>query len=88
MNVAEGLRAAAARVRKGWCQGRMSDATGNVCAYSAIKAVDVAGCGHALWGRIHGPITEWNDRHGQTAENVAATMEQAADQWEREQVQA
>jgi hypothetical protein len=30
------LRAAAARVRRGWCQGQLDDGKGNVCAVGAI----------------------------------------------------
>lgn len=36
MNTAEILRAAAQRVRQGWCQHNMEDSSGGVCAIGAV----------------------------------------------------
>lgn len=38
-NTAHILRAAAARVRQGWCQGGLVDRHGHVCAIGAIQTV-------------------------------------------------
>ena len=88
------LLAAAAEVRKGWCQGAYQDGRKNVCALGAISR---AVCGDALKGILdptaisatrrvveHVGIGEglalwaWNDEPGRTAEEVATALENAA----------
>lgn len=102
-NGAEILRAAAARVREGWCQESYDLASGGVCVYGAIAAVTgVRACSwHGLERYVCHPviaairkaiggemtIPEWNDAKGQTAENVAVGLEYAALLWEQEQAQ-
>ena len=103
MNTAEILRAAAARVRQGWCQGSADDGNGGVCAIGSIWAVtnsSVFDCSNwpirQFLARAIGlsvdehycSIPGWNDARGQTAENVAIAMEFAAVLWEQEQAQA
>lgn len=46
MTVPETLRAMAAQVRQGWCQGLIRDPEGRVCALGALLAVrhDAPGC--------------------------------------------
>jgi len=93
MSPSEVLRASAQRVRKGWCRGNLFDIHGGVCAIGAICEVSgeenialVADAEEALRDVLgnHG-IVDWNDRATQTAENVALTMELAADFWDANQ---
>ena len=82
---AEILRAAAHRVRQGWCQGGYSDGQ-RLCA---IGAVDYAAQGdddvlcdalerlRTILGHVS--IVQWNDSKGRTAEQVAQAMEHAAE---------
>jgi hypothetical protein len=42
-NTAEILRAAAARVRQGWCQHRLTDFKGGVCAQGAMSVAAYGG---------------------------------------------
>lgn len=92
MTTAQILRAAAARVRQGWCQGSMVDGFGNVCAVGAIDIVtpntladacvrfDVLTQLQLVIGYSGcAAVAEWNDEPGRTAEEVALAMEQAAD---------
>lgn len=97
-NTAQILRAAARRVRRGWCQHEMSDEHGNVCAIGGIaRYVETTTADDILARRtliraldLNGgsgfaAIPHWNDAPGQTAENVAAGLEYAALFWEEEQ---
>jgi hypothetical protein len=50
MNTAEILRAAANRIRVGWCQHSLADGLGGVCAQGAVQEV--------MWGsprHLEGP---------------------------------
>lgn len=99
MNTAQVLRAAAARVRKGWCQNTYRDCKGNVCCIGAlaeVKNVDakrlhdneiVDPACRAVWKALDVTIADWNDGEGQTAENVASGLELAAVVWEQAQAQ-
>ena len=91
MSPSEVLRASATRVRKGWCRGNLFDMRGGVCAIGAICDVtgDVAlvcevqeALRDVLEIRWADGIVNWNDAADQTAENVARTMERAADEWD------
>jgi hypothetical protein len=94
MTVPELLRAAAARVRRGWCQGTLFDEHDNVCALGAIDRLaenyDLAHAATEMLESLIGPsrdyaaIPKWNDAEGQTAENVATAMELAALCWEQQ----
>lgn len=116
MNTAEILRAAAQRVRRGWCQNHLADGLGGVCAQGAVMEVMWADPEYlsgrefkspglredfkaitAVFGPVHealganhsfiptSVIKDWNNASGQTAENVAATLELAAILWEEKQ---
>ncbi len=83
------LRRAAWRIRQGWCQDRMADTAGNVCALGAIHEVADQGRRFELHaellrtiGFLH--IDTWNDAPDQTQENVAQAFELAAITWEQE----
>ena len=93
------LRQAAQRVREGWCQNAYGIGN-NVCALGAIgrstrEPMDL----HFFWGALAldaaailgdylgleiEEVAAWNDEPGRTAEEVAATMERAADQYDAE----
>lgn len=91
MTIPEILRAAAERIRTGgWCQGRLGDCDGPVCALGAIK---VAMGGHPLGalgdtGRAAlkavnetvgaDSLVLWNDAPGRTAEQVIEAFEATA----------
>lgn len=100
MTTAEILRAAATRVRQGWCQGTMRNDGGGVCAlggmYDAMAAQqlhlkDILDAQDFLIVALHltvphrNAITIWNDTPGQTAENVAVGLEYGALLWEQQQ---
>jgi hypothetical protein len=91
-NPADILRAAATSVLEGWCQESLSR-DGRVCALGAVcKAAttygtqDYLSAYYALVDVLPDTtsIAVWNDKVGQTAENVARTMVRAADRWEQE----
>jgi hypothetical protein len=100
MNIGSILRAAAARVRQGWCQYRLGDAADRVCAIGAISCVvdKVASsfgekldaeldASFVLYDALHiGSVVLWNDREGQTQEGVAQGLERAAAWWDAQQI--
>jgi hypothetical protein len=100
-DVAKILRASAARVRQGWCQGVIARGP-NVCAFGAIEEVmgdwwgasliaDVAEkCLHlkSANNTVLRALAEWNDAPGQTAESVALGLEYAALLLEQEHAQS
>lgn len=90
MIISEILRAAAARVRQGWCRGLLYGPDGSVCARGAIWAVQKEMRLEAemvVCRALHLPLSLaiWNDQPGRTQEEVARGLEQAADWWEAEQ---
>lgn len=111
-NTGEILRAAARRVRQGWCQHGLTDYQGGVCAQGAVMDVLWGNPEHLcastenradyrLLSEIFAPVhralgatrskrpqptvKNWNNAKGQTAENVAQTLELAAILWDEEQ---
>jgi hypothetical protein len=81
----------------GWCQGRLQDEEGRVCAYGAIKvALDADPFGYAgshaitaafAFNRANGTtsITTYNDELGRTKEEVQAAFRRAA--WQAAQLE-
>lgn len=71
----------------GWIQREYCSETGEVCTYGAFNRVAWAGSGHeddptfealmALRGQV-GDIYSWNDRFGQTKEQVTETLRKVA----------
>ncbi len=99
MTVADQLRAAAGRVREGWCQHTCRQGVQSVCTIQAIYDQSEKSS-HKWWVaqwylmsflgvRMEGvhdcsALIRWNDQPSQTAEQVATAMEDAAFQWEVE----
>jgi hypothetical protein len=78
-------------VERGWCQRKLVDDDGRVCASEALRlamliypqpmvAVRVAVRLRraAGFGRSAGVLVDWNDHPGRTVENVVSTLKRAA----------
>ncbi len=78
----------AQRVRRGWCQGEISDDRGGVCLLGALLEVSASHSGtltnaeHKACDKVRNyvgsSIALFNDTPGRTAEEVASAMEAAA----------
>lgn len=79
---------AAAIVDRGWCQGRLRDGLGNVCAQGALLEASgrldgfsplfMEAMRRLIRGVGHHDITAWNDFPGRRREEVSAAMRKAA----------
>jgi hypothetical protein len=85
MNAQEILEAAADRVEAGWCQGRMSNDAGDVCALGALIAVvdsmanlEESVAWEALCDEVGCAASAWNDEPGRTRYDVSDAMRRAA----------